>query len=87
MAIDFDFTDRFAHRHIGPSEDEVRAMLEALGYDTLEALMEAAIPEAIRTDRPLALPPARTEHGLLDDVILPRVDKEREHNWHQYVIR
>ena len=68
MAIDFDFTDRFAHRHIGPSEDEVRAMLEALGYDTLEALMEAAIPEAIRTDRPLALPPARTEHVLLDDL-------------------
>lgn len=27
------------------------------------------------------------EHGLLDDVILPKIDKEREHNWHQYVIR
>lgn len=27
------------------------------------------------------------EHQLLDDVILPKIDKDREVNWHQYVIR
>ncbi len=27
------------------------------------------------------------QHRLLDDVILPRVDKDRVHNWHQYTIR
>ena len=40
-------------------------MLDALGLASLDALVEATVPAPIRTDRPLALPPARTEHALL----------------------
>ena len=65
MAIDLSSVDRFADRHIGPSEEEIQEMLEALGLDSLEALVQETIPAAIRTDRPLDLPPALAEHELL----------------------
>jgi len=66
MAIDLTVTDRFASRHIGPSDADVSAMLDTLGVDSLDALVDEAIPAAIRSDRPLDLPPAVTERGLLD---------------------
>ncbi len=52
----------FADRHIGtsPHADQQR-MLDALGYPSLEALLDRAIPEQIRDRTALALPPAATE--------------------------
>src|SRR5204863_270880 len=52
-------------RHIGPSPDETRGMLATLGYDSLDAFIDAVIPEDIRLRRPLALPPGRTEREVL----------------------
>ncbi len=40
--------DSFVSRHIGPSPDEQRAMLEALGYASLDEFIDAVIPEKIR---------------------------------------
>ena len=40
-------------------------MLSVLGLASLDALVEETIPAAIRTDRSLDLPPARSEHELL----------------------
>ena len=40
--------DAFVARHIGPREDDVAAMLEAVGYESLDALMDAAVPASIR---------------------------------------
>jgi glycine dehydrogenase len=54
-------TEAFADRHIGPSGDEVAAMLEALGYASLDALVDAAVPETIRDRSPLDLPDGTTE--------------------------
>ncbi|MCL2455801.1 MAG: aminomethyl-transferring glycine dehydrogenase [Micrococcales bacterium] len=51
----------FVDRHVGPRGDDVAAMLAALGHDDLDALVDAAVPEAIRTARPLDLPSALTE--------------------------
>jgi glycine dehydrogenase len=31
-------------------------MLETVGYDSLDALIDTAVPEAIRLERPLELP-------------------------------
>jgi glycine dehydrogenase len=56
---------RFADRHIGPSADGRARMLDAVGYATVEALIDAAVPAAIRSARPLDLPPARTEVAAL----------------------
>ncbi|GMR02319.1 MAG: aminomethyl-transferring glycine dehydrogenase [Acidimicrobiia bacterium] len=41
----------FASRHIGPREPDVASMLEVIGHPTLDALIDAAVPEAIRSHR------------------------------------
>ncbi|MFL6090534.1 MAG: aminomethyl-transferring glycine dehydrogenase [Aeromicrobium sp.] len=40
----------FADRHIGPSPSDQAAMLKTLGYDSLDALMTAAVPAGIRSE-------------------------------------
>jgi len=58
-------TDRFSSRHIGPRDADTQAMLELLGYDSLDALIDAAVPARIRMKQPLALPAGRTEFDAL----------------------
>ncbi|HEY0187841.1 MAG TPA: aminomethyl-transferring glycine dehydrogenase [Cellulomonas sp.] len=58
----------FTDRHIGPRERDLAAMLAhvgAGGLADLDALTDAAVPASIRTDRPLALPAARSEPEVL----------------------
>src|SRR5512146_715420 len=57
--------DTFVPRHLGPSEADVRAMLAALGFPTLDALIQATVPANIRMSRPLGLPPAMSEQDAL----------------------
>jgi len=61
-----DHPDRFERRHNGIRTEAAQAMLDALGLDSLAALTEAAVPDAIRTERPLDLPAALTEAQLLE---------------------
>ena len=37
----------FIYRHIGPSENEQKSMLKAIGYDSLNNLMKSTVPEKI----------------------------------------
>jgi glycine dehydrogenase len=60
--------DTFPRRHIGPGDDEIREMLATLGLDSLDALVDATVPRDIRLARPLALPPPRGEHGVIEDL-------------------
>ncbi|HEY0932749.1 MAG TPA: glycine dehydrogenase (aminomethyl-transferring), partial [Trebonia sp.] len=54
---------------MGPSEDEQRAMLAALGYASLDDLMTAALPAAARPPASLAaLPLPRSEQEVLADL-------------------
>ncbi|HLB37872.1 MAG TPA: aminomethyl-transferring glycine dehydrogenase [Gemmatimonadales bacterium] len=57
--------DQFARRHIGPRPDDVPAMLSALGYPSLDGLIDDLVPENIRIRRSLDLPPARSEREAL----------------------
>jgi glycine dehydrogenase len=59
-------TDEFAPRHLGPTEADIQEMLATLGVPTLDALIDAAVPEDIRLHRPLALPAPRGEHEALE---------------------
>ena len=63
-------TDLFVERHIGPSEDGVRRMLETVGYGTLDELTDAVVPRSIRLGRDLALGEPRGEHELLRELRL-----------------
>ena len=60
--------DSFARRHIGPSEDEVREMLREVGFENLDALIDAAVPKNIRLDRQLNLPEAKSEIEALAEL-------------------
>ncbi|PKQ18787.1 MAG: glycine dehydrogenase (aminomethyl-transferring) [Actinobacteria bacterium HGW-Actinobacteria-8] len=55
----------FADRHIGPEDESVQRMLNAVGYASLDALIDEAVPESIRQDDILVLPPALTESESL----------------------
>src|SRR5699024_5657075 len=55
----------FSARHIGPSDDERAAMLAALGLESLDELVDQAMPAAIRDSAELDLPDALTEQEAL----------------------
>ena len=57
--------DSFISRHLGPSPAEQREMLAALGYDSLDAFIDAVVPEQIRFRATLATGPERTEADVL----------------------
>jgi glycine dehydrogenase len=57
--------DTFVPRHLGPSADEQRGLLAELGYETLDALIDAAVPNAIRDRTPLEIAAPTTEHDAL----------------------
>jgi glycine dehydrogenase len=58
----------FARRHIGASAEEQRRMLDAIGYGSVDELMDAAIPGVIRDSDPLRLPPAASEAEVLAEL-------------------
>ncbi|WP_298324304.1 aminomethyl-transferring glycine dehydrogenase [Haloactinopolyspora sp.] len=58
----------FVERHIGPRDDEIAKMLDAVGYESLDALTDAAVPQAIRTIDDLDLPAASTEIEALGEL-------------------
>src|SRR5450631_4518535 len=57
--------ERFQDRHIGPNPAERDAMLDTIGASSLDALVDDAIPSAIRLTHPLALPNGMGEHAFL----------------------
>ena len=57
----------FASRHNGPSEDEIAAMLQAIGCTSLDQLIDQAIPASIRLDKPLDLPEPLSEYHFIKE--------------------
>ncbi|GGD25206.1 glycine dehydrogenase (decarboxylating) [Nocardioides daphniae] len=51
----------FSERHLGLRPDDVAHMVSHLGFDSLDALMDAAVPGGIRTADSLDLPSALSE--------------------------
>lgn len=49
-------------RHLGPNAAEAATMLDALGFSTLDELIDAALPPSIRASNPPALPAPLSEH-------------------------
>jgi glycine dehydrogenase len=58
----------FAARHIGPSDAEVATMLKGLGVASLEELVARTVPAGIRSQAPMAIPPAIGEAGVLAEL-------------------
>ncbi|HEX4883839.1 MAG TPA: aminomethyl-transferring glycine dehydrogenase, partial [Casimicrobiaceae bacterium] len=62
---DLERRDEFVARHLGSSEHDQAAMLQALGFSSRAALVDAVVPQAIRAKAPLALPAAMDEAAAL----------------------
>ena len=58
--------NEFLHRHIGPSERDYSAMLQSIGVQSLDELIDEAIPESLRTTTSLQLPLPKTEAEALE---------------------
>lgn len=56
----------FKDRHIGPSGDDMSAMLDVLKLDTIDQLIDEAVPNAIRFKKLLDLPKAASEAEALN---------------------
>ena len=59
-------TNNFINRHNGPREEEITKMLQVIGVDSLDTLIDQTLPAAIRLPRPLNLPEALNEHEYLN---------------------
>ena len=55
----------FIYRHIGPSEEEQKTMLRAVGYSSLEDLMENTVPEKILLKNELKISDSLSENDAL----------------------
>jgi glycine dehydrogenase len=55
----------FRSRHLGAIGSDREEMLRAIGYDSLDALADAAVPAGIRLERELQLPEAKSEPEAL----------------------
>ena len=58
-------TISFAERHIGVSQQQTQQMLQVLGLNSLDELIDKTVPPAIRLNRGLQLPTAQTESAAL----------------------
>jgi glycine dehydrogenase len=61
-------SDQFVPRHLGPSDDEVAQMLQTIGVESLEQLIDQTVPKSIRARRPLKLDPPRCERETLEEL-------------------
>ncbi len=57
--------DSFIPRHIGPNATAIAEMLAVVGYDSLDAFIDAVIPQNIRLHKPLAIHGEWSEHEAL----------------------
>jgi glycine dehydrogenase len=66
MPINFD-KEVFAHRHNGPNSETTPKMLEVIGADSIDKLIDETIPDGIRLSKPLDLPEALSEADFLSE--------------------
>jgi glycine dehydrogenase len=57
--------DDFLHRHLGPTKADIQEMLAALGFLSLDTLVDTAIPSDLRFHRSLDVPASNGEQAAL----------------------
>ncbi len=60
--------DKYVNRHNGPRSNELPKMLEIIGVDSLEQLIDKTIPQKIRLSNSLKLPDAISEYEYLSHI-------------------
>jgi glycine dehydrogenase len=63
--VDLEMRSDFVRRHIGPGEQQIADMLDALGLESLDDLIDKAVPKSIIDSEPLDLPEIMSERATL----------------------
>lgn len=58
--------DDFVRRHMGPSDDDMKSMLSAVGVASLDELIASTVPSSILIDGELDLPTSHPEYDAID---------------------
>lgn len=66
--IDLTQVPKFEDRHNGPQDSEIKEMLEAIGADSVETLINETVPASIRMQGAMNLPAAKSEFQFLNDL-------------------
>jgi|WetSurMetagenome_2_1015567.scaffolds.fasta_scaffold00907_11 glycine dehydrogenase len=61
-------SDKFVYRHNGPRDHELPQMLDAIGVNSIDQLIEKTVPESIMLEKPLRLPEAMSEFEYLNHI-------------------
>ena len=67
MTIDFS-KESFSKRHLGSDANQIPEMLEVIGADSLDQLIDETVPPSIRLKRPLNLPAPLSEVDYLEEL-------------------
>lgn len=60
--------DRFVDRHLGPLESELQSMLDQIGADSLDTLIDETVPPSIRLNAPMEVCEAQSEYVYLQEL-------------------
>ncbi|MGM9759423.1 MAG: aminomethyl-transferring glycine dehydrogenase [Parabacteroides sp.] len=61
-------TNNFVNRHVGITAEDIPAMLQAIGVQSVDELIQQTIPDNIRLKAPLDLPEAMTEREFAEHI-------------------
>ncbi|WP_221394743.1 aminomethyl-transferring glycine dehydrogenase [Dyadobacter sp. NIV53] len=68
MKINLRSQDKFENRHHGKDEQELLEMLNTVGASSLDELIDQTLPAAIRLQKPLNLPRAKSEQEFIQGI-------------------
>lgn len=68
MSLNIHYQENFKDRHIAPNEADTKAMLETVGVNSIDELIEQTIPATIRLKQGLNLPEAKSEVDYLNSL-------------------
>jgi glycine dehydrogenase len=60
--------EEFIERHIGPNAQDTQKMLQTIGVNNMQELISRTVPQDIRWDRELNIPPAISESDYLREL-------------------
>ncbi|WP_129718200.1 aminomethyl-transferring glycine dehydrogenase [Pedobacter sp. SYP-B3415] len=65
MGLNIQYREAFENRHIAPNEEQTAEMLNVIGVESVDTLIDQTIPEKIRLKNQLNLPAAKSETAYL----------------------
>lgn len=71
----------FASRHIGPRPEDAKSMLDEVGFNSIDELISATIPQSIRLSAPLDLKSGESEHEYLSSLRVAASKNEVRKNY------